>query len=143
VGRPIPYLDRGVAEVAKGEYDQAIADFESAIKIDPNFSPAYNNLAWQFATSPVAAIRDGRKAVKYANQARELSQWHNVRQISTLAAAYAEAGDFDSAVKWENKILETPNLAPNEAAIAKERLALYQAHHPYHRKEGIPSLDNK
>jgi tetratricopeptide (TPR) repeat protein len=133
-GRPIPYLDRGVAEVAKGEYDQAIADFESAIKIDPNFSPAYNNLAWQFATCPVAAIRDGRKAVKYATQACELSQWDNVRQISTLAAAYAEAGDFDNAIKWENKILETPDLVPEEAATAKERLALYQAHQPYHRE---------
>ena len=133
-GRPIPYLDRGVAEVAKGEYDQAIADFESAIKIDPNFSPAYNNLAWQFATCPVAAIRDGRKAVKYATQACELSQWDNVRQISTLAAAYAETGDFNSAMKWENKILEMPNLAPKEAATAKERLALYQVHRPYHRE---------
>jgi RNA polymerase sigma factor (sigma-70 family) len=138
--RPIPYLDRGVAEVAKGEYDQAIADFESAIKIDPNFSPAYNNLAWQFATCPVTAIRDGRKAVKYATQACELSQWDNVRQISTLAAAYAEAGDFDSAVKWENKILQTSNLAPKEAAIAKERLALYQVHRPYHREPNAQSV---
>jgi len=133
-GRPIPYLDRGVAEVAKGEYDQAIADFESAIKIDPNFSPAYNNLAVQLATCPVAAIRDGKKAVEYATKACELSQWGNLNQINTLAAACAEAGDFDNAIKWENKILETPDLIPEEAARARERLALYQAHQPYHRE---------
>jgi len=138
--RPIPYLDRGVAEVAKGKYDLAIADFESAIKIDPNFSPAYNNLAWQLATCPETAIRGGQKAVKYATQACELSQWSNVRQISTLAAAYAEAGDFNNAVKGETKILETPNLTPKEAAIAKERLSLYQTHRPYHREPNSPSV---
>ena len=138
-GRPIPYLDRGLAEVAKDEYDKAISDFESAIRIAPNFSPAYNNLAWQFATCPVIAIRDGRKAVEYATQACQLSQWGNVRQISTLAAAYAEAGDFNNAVKWENKILERPDLAPKETAIARERLALYQARHPYHREPNGPS----
>lgn len=137
--RPIPYLDRGVAEVAKGEYDQAIADFDSAIKIDPNFSPAYNNLAVQLATCPVAAVRDGKKAVEYATQACALSRWANLNQINTLAAAYAEAGDFDKAVKWENKILETPDLAPEEAARARERLALYQARQPYHREPIVPS----
>jgi tetratricopeptide (TPR) repeat protein len=138
-GKPIPYLDRGVAEVAKGEYDQAIADFNSAIKIDPNFSPAYNNLAVQLATCPTAAIRDGKKAIEYATKACELSQWGNLNQINTLAAAYAEAGDFDNAIKWENKILETPSLTPEEAALAKERLALYQAHQPYHREPIVQS----
>jgi tetratricopeptide (TPR) repeat protein len=132
-GRPIPYLDRGEAEVAKGEYNQAIADFNSALQIDPNFSPAYNNLAVQLATCPIAAIRDGKKAVEYATKACELSEWGNLNQINTLAAAYAEAGDFDNAVKWENKILETPNLSTEESARANERLTLYQAHHPYHR----------
>ncbi len=138
-GRPIPYLDRGVAEVAKGEYNQAIADFNSALKIDPNFSPAYNNLAVQLATCPIAALRDGKRAVEYATKACELSQWGNIRQISTLAAACAEAGDFNNAVKWENKILETPNLSPEESAGAKERLDLYQAHQPYHREPIVQS----
>jgi RNA polymerase sigma factor (sigma-70 family) len=138
--RPIPYLDRGVAEVAKNEYGQAIADFNSALKIDPTFSPAYNNLAWQMATCPVAAIRDGKKAVEYALRACQLSQWNKVNQLNTLAAAYAEAGDFDNAVKWENKILQNSNLAPEEAAIARDRLVLYRAHWPYHRKEGLTAF---
>jgi len=145
-GRPIPYLDRGVAEVAKGEYDQAIADFNSAIKIDPNFSPAYNNLAVQFATCPIAAIRNGKKAIECATKACELSQWGNLNQINTLAASYAEAGDFDTAIKWENKILASASLAPEEATIAKERLVLYQAHQPYHRElivSPVPGVTNK
>ncbi len=46
--------------------------------------------------------------------------------------AYAEAGDFDNAVKWENQYLATPDLNAKATAEAKSRLALYQAHQPYH-----------
>jgi RNA polymerase sigma factor (sigma-70 family) len=141
--RPIPYLDRGVAYGAKSDYGKAIADFGSALALDPNFSPAYNNLAWLLATCPQPAFRDGKKAVEYATKASELSQWSNINQIDTLAAAYAEAGDSENAVKWESKVLETPNLAPEDAAIAKNRLALYQAHQPYHRKAIVSSPNNQ
>jgi RNA polymerase sigma factor (sigma-70 family) len=134
--RPIPYLDRGVAYGAKSDYDKAIADFSSALALDSDFSPAYNNLAWLLATCPQPAFRDGKKAVEYATKACELSQWSNINQIDTLAAAYAEAGDFENAVKWESQVLTTPNLASEDAAIAKDRLALYQAHQPYHRNRG-------
>jgi hypothetical protein len=50
-----------------------------------------------------------------------------MNQLDTLAAAYAEEGDFQNAVKWENKVLESLNLAPEDIAIVRQRLALYQA----------------
>jgi RNA polymerase sigma factor (sigma-70 family) len=141
--RPIPYLDRGVAYGAKSDYDKAIADFGSALTLDPDFSPAYNNLAWTLATCPQAAFRDGQQAVQDATKACALSGWNNVNQLDTLAAAYAEARDFENAVNWESKVLETPNLAPEDAAIAKNRLALYQARQPYHRKATVSSPNNR
>ena len=132
--RPIPYLDRGVAHVAKGDYAQALTDFDAALKLEPDLASACNNRAWLRATCPDAAFRNGPQAVENAMKACALSNWKNISQIDTLAAAYAEAGDFDNAVKWETQVLATPGLAPEDVAIAKDRLALYQAHQPYHRK---------
>jgi hypothetical protein len=50
--------------------------------------------------------------------------------IDTLAAAYAEAGNFDSAVKWETRYLQF-NLSKHRADGARRRLALYQQKQPY------------
>jgi RNA polymerase sigma factor (sigma-70 family) len=132
--RPIPYNNRGAAHGAKGEYDKARADFALAIQCDPDFAPAYNNLAWQLATCPEPAYRNGNSAVEFATKACELSQWNNINQLDTLAAAYAEAGDFENAVNYESKVLASPGLAPRDVAIAKKRLALYRTHQPFHRK---------
>jgi len=140
--RPIPYLNRGVAAGSKGEYAKAKADFTSALEIQPDFSPAYNNLAWLLATCPQADFRNGKEAVENATKACALSNWKNINQLDTLAAAHAEAGDFDNAVKWETQVLGTPDLAPEDVAIAKDRLSLYQAHQPYHRKPPTSSADN-
>ena len=50
--------------------------------------------------------------------------------LDTLAAAYAESGDFDSAVKWETKAIELETDA-NEKAEYGERLELYQDKKPF------------
>jgi hypothetical protein len=49
--------------------------------------------------------------------------------VAVLAAACAEAGDFDSAVKWQETAID---LAPKTSqADLRARLELYQAHKPY------------
>jgi RNA polymerase sigma factor (sigma-70 family) len=131
--RPIPYLNRGVAFGAKAEYDKARADFSQTIALAPDFSPGYNNLAWMEATCPQAAFLDGKDAVQNATKACQLTQWQNINQIDTLAAACAEAGDFDNAIKWETQVLQSPILAPEDVTTARERLALYQTRQSYHR----------
>jgi tetratricopeptide (TPR) repeat protein len=131
--RPIPYLNRGVAYGGKGEYDKAKADFASVIALAPDFSPAYNNLAWQEATCSQVAFRDGKDAVQNATKACQLSQWQNINQIDTLAAASAEAGDFANAIKWETQVMQSSDLAPEDVTTARERLSLYQTRQTYHR----------
>ena len=135
-GKPAPYVNRGVSYAAKSEYEKAFTDFNSALQIDPNLSVAINNLAWQMATCPDASFRDGSKAVEFATKACTLSGWTNLSQLDTLAAAYAEAGDFDNAVKLEKLVADTPGLVADDAAMAKARVVLYQAHQPYHREPG-------
>lgn len=43
VARGISFYNRGAAHLAKGEYDQAIACFDKAVRIEPGFAQAYCN----------------------------------------------------------------------------------------------------
>ena len=124
-----PYVNRGNVLRGRGQYKQAIADFEKAVRLDPRNAAAHNNLAWLRATCPDEKYRDGKAAVEAAKQACELSGWKNPDWLDTLAAAYAEAGEFEEAIKTQNLALE---LAPEaQKADLQSRLALYREHKPF------------
>ncbi len=90
---------------SKREYGKAIADYDKAVVLDPQNAAAYNDRAWLRATCPVAEYRDGNKALESAIWACALSGWKNAHPLGTLAAAYAEASDFASAVKCQTKAI--------------------------------------
>ena len=123
---------RGKARQEKGDHDKALADFNEAFRLGPKNMAACNRLAWFLATCPKAALRDGHKAVDIARQACVLSDWKASITLDTLAAAYAEAGDFPQAVEWEKKYLQTELCPERSAEEAGARLTLYQARKPYH-----------
>jgi tetratricopeptide (TPR) repeat protein len=126
------YGNRGLTWCCKGEYGKATADYNEVIRLDPNNADAYNNLAWLLATCPLEAQRDGKKAVQHATKACQLTGWKEVSFIDTLAAAYAEAGDFDEAVEWQkNAMAMCPE---NQRDYCQSRLALYKSGKP-HREE--------
>ena len=130
-----PYLARADFFAAAGNYDKALADYNQAIPLNTKSARAYDSRARLLATCAHAEIRDGKKAVEDATEACNLSKWNAPSKIDTLAAAYAEAGDFDNAVKWESRFMDSPEISKEETADAQNRLILYQANKPYHAEK--------
>jgi tetratricopeptide (TPR) repeat protein len=132
------YYSRGKSYEGMGDYQNAIADYNQAITLGPSTQidtvNAYNALAWILATCPQKKFRDGKRAVENAQAAWNISMKKSLNVMDTLAAAYAEAGDFTNAVKWEKQFIATPDL---ESALkdAKKRLVLYEAGKPYRDTE--------
>jgi len=122
------YGNRANLYAQNKDYASAVADYTKAIQIVPNDSDAFEGLAEILATCPDAKVRDGQKALAAATKANDLSHGNDPMVLRTLAAACAETGDFDNAVKWETKYASAFDLPPDH----DPRLALYKAHQPYH-----------
>ncbi|NOR66305.1 MAG: hypothetical protein GQ528_03000, partial [Woeseiaceae bacterium] len=126
------YCNRAETKMRGGEFAEAISDFEAAVLVDPVYALAFNALAWLRGTCVVAEFRDGAKAVEEATKASELTNWKKANYVGTLAAAYAEAGDFDSAVKRQKEAIDLLTGEEEELrADFEERLKLYQSGKPY------------
>jgi len=128
---PWPHIGAGHVWTARKDYDNATGELAEALRLDPNNSVALNNLAWIHATCQGAVYRDGPRAVEYAFQACNSTGWKLGWFLDTLAAAYAEVGDFEQAVKCQQQALDKPDYPEEKRAGARERLALFAARQPY------------
>src|SRR5262249_53243474 len=114
-----------------GQAELALSDLRESVHVAPKGPEAYDELAWFLATCPKDRFRNGAEAVSDAKKACELSRWQRSGEIDTLAAAHAEAGDFDQAVKYEKQALNDSSLAPKEREEREKRLALFQQRKPF------------
>ncbi len=123
------YVYRGAALAQRGDLSAARADFDKASSLFSNKPRMFNSYGWALATSPISAYRDGPAAIEYARRACELTSWKRAFVLDTLAAAYAENGKFDEAVKWQMSAMELDDKANQKDYEA--RLAMYRRREPF------------
>jgi Flp pilus assembly protein TadD len=124
------------ALIQKGRVDEAITQFQLALQIKPDYAEAQNDLAWELATAPEASLRNGKKAVELAQRANQLAGGTDLDIVGTLAAAYAEAGRFDDAVRSARKAIDLARATGKKDQVLElnVELKLYEAGLPYHRE---------
>jgi tetratricopeptide (TPR) repeat protein len=126
---PEALANRGDAYRSMGQWSRADADYRRALELDPNSARARQSAAWLMATCPEAEYRNDQLAVQYAEKALELIGHDDYQYLDTLAAAYANAGDFPNALQ---KVQAAVKLVPApQAATLKKRMALYEQRKPF------------
>jgi Flp pilus assembly protein TadD len=122
----------GMALEANGEIPAAMGHYLGALDLQPNSPHPLNRLAWIRATHPEEVLRNGAQAVEWAERCCKLTGYKVAGFLDTLAAAYAEAGRFDDAIRWQTKAVEIAPAA--DKADLNSRLKLYKVGKPYRDK---------
>ena len=123
----------GDALSEQGRTAEALQHWRDSIQLQPNDAPTLRRAAWVLATSPDAAIRNGGDALTFAVRAVSLSGGKDARMLDTLAAAYAEKGQFADAVLTARRA-QALAAQENQPALEEEiriRIALYDAEKPF------------
>jgi Tfp pilus assembly protein PilF len=128
------YNNRAISHRKLGEFQGVAQDHQRALTLSPNHPMTLNDMAWFRATCADETFRDGKKAVEYAKAACELTEWKNPFYLDTLAAANAEAGDFQAAVTEQERALTFSELAEQYGEGPRARLELYRQGKPYRER---------
>lgn len=131
--REFSYQVRADTYLNRGMQKEAIADYKEALKLKPDNSGVLNNLAWVLATSPEPQLRNAEKAIELALKSCELTNYQQAHILSTLAAAYAENGDFKTARKWSEKSIEIADESLKDQL--RKELASYEKEEPWREKQ--------
>ena len=120
-----------------GQHAEALIHLKAARVANPGDVTITSNLAWVLATSPEAMHRNGPEAVRLAEWACKATAYKSPPLLDTLAAAYAEAGQFDQAVSTTLQAIEIVRTNPaSSTAELESRLQLYKAGKPYRESAG-------
>lgn len=134
--------DRSVVEAALlranlnarlGKYGEALKEFDYLVSLHPRnvtLARVLSDRAWFRATCPNASFRNGQQAVKDAKAACSIMIWKDEHMIDTLAVAYAEIGDFNSAVQYSSQALAVKGVSPDSTKLFQQHLALFQQRKP-------------
>jgi len=93
-----------------------------------------NALAWILATSQNPELRDGSNAVVFAEKSVTATHRKSPAELDTLAAAYAETGDFEKAVSIQQEAIALLQTEVQRKDY-KYRLKFFELHLPYRSKD--------
>lgn len=123
--------NRSECYVRTRKFAPAIKDIEAALQNEAKVPGLHMNLARALATSPDEKLRDGKRALEEAKKAVEMIKYRDGRFLDTLAAAYAEVGEFDKAIETQQKAIDDPEFMKEEGDDARKRLKLYRDKKPF------------
>jgi serine/threonine protein kinase len=130
------YYKRGRCARHRGDgYAETVADYKKAVSTDPNFARAFSDLAYLQAADPEAEFHDGDRAIENATKACKMTGNNDYRYLGTLAAVYAELGDFAKAVECQKKAIDSmpeDELLPLRACC-EHALELYKSRRTYEK----------
>jgi tetratricopeptide (TPR) repeat protein len=115
-----------------GRASEAVAQYKRTLELNPDDTETMNNMAWILATWPEALFRDGTQATALAERADALTSNASPVISATLAAAYAELGRFDDAVKTGQRALQLALSEGNNARAEsiQTQIAMYESGKP-------------
>lgn len=95
----VAFTNRGIAYAGKGQFDQAIADYNEAIKFDARFSQAFNfrGRAYEQKNNSAQAIADYTTAIRLDPK--------NQTAMANRGYALTDAGEFDRALSDFNSVI--------------------------------------
>jgi len=122
-----------IALEEKGEPAEAIQHYEKALELAPRSVSALTNFAWLLATSQDASVRNGRKAIELSSEADQLVGGTSTLVLSTLAAAYAENGEFAKATRTARSAMQLARMHGEDSLATNldQQIALYRLGMPY------------
>jgi len=118
---------------SRGRVVEAVDLFRRGLAHRPDHVGLNNNLAWLLATTASAEHRNGAEAVRLAGLAAQATGGRDPSVLDTLAAAHAEAGHFDEAVRCAEQAVALARTA-GQGQLAKEiarRLESYRSRLPW------------
>jgi len=123
------YVSLGDATRTMGDLGAAARHYGAALELDPDDVRAGSRLAWLLATAPHDQLRDGGRAVVLAERAAEAMGFASAEVLDVLAAAYAEVGRFEMAVRTAQKAVALSADGANDAL--RRRCDLYERGLPF------------
>lgn len=133
------HLNLGTLLLADGRGERAVAAFQRGLsEARGGTTQIALRLAWVLATWPEPRVRNGSEALELALDLCAATRYGNPAALDALAAAYAEVGDFDRAVKVVSQAQQLA-LSADEPAVVRDlerHLASYRTARPYREGPG-------
>ncbi|MGH8093323.1 MAG: tetratricopeptide repeat protein [Chthoniobacterales bacterium] len=126
----------GRALLGQGRIAEAMAEWRETLRLEPNKAATEISLAWILATAPEAELRDGKSALQLAQLSFRAAADRNLMTYRVVAAAYAERGQFQAAIRVAQEGAERADAEgqPSIARLLQLDLSLYQ--------QGVPLRDS-